>query len=122
MNSGYWKEITPVPGTGSGNRSVMVPVMGISPLFIRGIPLSGNRTALSGIPAVLGLSEKGNSGNRPARHQLRTLAAVIILTARRLTGSNGTNPSLAVQTLSGIAENYPQSATGTLSPVSYRHP
>ena len=56
------------------------------------------------------------------RHQLRTLAAVIILTARRLTGSNGTNPSLAVQTLSGIAENYPQSATGTLSPVSYRHP
>jgi hypothetical protein len=64
---------------------VKVPVRGISPLFIRGIPLSGNRTALSGIPALLGLSEKGNSGNRPARHQLR-----------RLTGSNGITPSLAI--------------------------
>ena len=104
MNAGYWKEIKSVPGTGSGNRSVKVPVRGILPLFIRGIPLSGNRTALSGIPAPLGLWEKGNSGNRPARHQLRTLATVIILTVRRLTGSNGTNPSLTVQTLSSIAE------------------
>ena len=92
MNSGYRKENKSVPGTGSGNRSVMVPVMGISPLFIRGIPNSGNRTAPSGIPAPLGLWEKGNSGNHPACHQLRTLAAVIILTVRRITRPNGNSP------------------------------
>jgi hypothetical protein len=71
------------------------------PLIYKGIPNSENPTALSGIPSKFGFWEKGNSGNPTARNRLHTLAAVIILTVRRLTGSNGNTPSLATPTLSG---------------------
>ena len=69
MKAGYWKEIESVPGTGSGNRSAKVPVRGISPLFVRGIPLSGNRTALSATPYPVGAIGKGNSGNCQLVHR-----------------------------------------------------
>jgi hypothetical protein len=71
------------------------------PLIYKGIPNSENPTALSGIPSKFGFWEKGNSGNPTARNRLHTLTAVIILTVRRLTGSNGNTPSLATPPLSG---------------------
>lgn len=42
------------------------------------------------------------------RHQLRTAAAVIVLTVRRFTGLNGNTPFLAILSLSGaLPKNAP---------------
>ena len=45
MKSGYWKEITPVPGTDSNNRFGGFRLLEKSPF--RGFPISDNRPALS---------------------------------------------------------------------------
>jgi len=57
------------------------------------------------------------------RPRLHTLAAVIILTVRRPTGSNGNTPSLATPTLSGkSAETALASCQNPAAGQTYRHP